>query len=182
MIESVKPAGSVEYVPGTKSVRDATAEGQKEADASYSVELSGSGGKLSASQIAKIKSQVEAQNASLRTLVEKLLTKQSGAYRTAFDEIEFDSDMTPEEAQAAISEDGYWGVNAVSDRIVSFAIAISGGDTSKLEELKAAINKGFELAGKSLGSDLPGICGDTYNAIMEKLDNWAQSGGVDTQA
>lgn len=187
MIESVKPAGSVEYTTAAKGIVDAATEGQNETDASYAVDLSSSGSatksnKLSADQIARVKSQVEAQNASLRALVEKLLTKQGSAARTAFAEIEFDSDMTQAEAQEAISENGYWGVNAVSDRIVQFAIAISGGDTGKLAELKAAIDKGFKLAGQSLGSDLPGICGDTYNAIMDKLDKWAQSGGVDTQA
>lgn len=34
-------------------------------------------------------------------------------------------------AQESISEDGYWGVNKTSDRLVSMAIALSGGDTSK---------------------------------------------------
>ena len=141
----------------------------------------GGGGKLSAGQIKEIKQQVEATNASLRDLVEKLLSKQGGAYHTAFDEIEFDSDMTPAEAQEAISEDGYWGVNAVSDRIVAFAVAVSGNDASKLEELKAAIDKGFALAGKALGGELPDICSQTYDTVMEKLDKWA-SGGVDVQA
>jgi|GEM_PF-6752886 hypothetical protein len=185
MIESVKPAGAVEYAAGTKSVKDAAAEGRNEADASYAVDLSGAArsNRPGADQIAQIRSQVEAANASLRALVERLLTKQGGTYRAAFQEISFDSDMSVTEAQAAISEDGYWGVNAVSDRIASFAIALSGGDASKLEELKAAIDKGFKLAGKSFGGDLPGICGDTRDAIMRKLDKWAENGGgVDARA
>ncbi len=187
MIESVKPVGKTEYAAGTKSVWDAGVQGQEE-DVSYVVDLSsantteGGGKKLSADQIEKIKKQVEAQNESLRQLVEKLLVKQDGVYSAAFKEIEFDSDMTPEEAQQAISEDGEWGVNAVSDRIVAFAIAISGNDTSKLDELKAAIDKGFELAGQSLGQKLPDICSQTYDAIMKKLDDWAKSGGVDVEA
>ena len=176
MIESVKPVGGVEYTTAAKSVRDATVAGQQEEDA-YIVDIKSSegrtGNKLSLDQIAAIKRQVEAANASLRNLVEKLLKKQCSAYSTAFQDIEFDSDMTVSEAQEAISEDGYWGVNAVSDRIVAFAKAVSGNDPSKLAELKAAIDKGFKLAGDVFGGELPGICGDTYNAIMRKLDEWA---------
>lgn len=177
MIESVKSVNGVEYTTAAKNVRESTVAGQQEEDVSYIVEI-GSGenrnsSKLSSDQISAIKRQVEATNASLRNLVEKLLSKQGGAYNTAFKEIEFDSDMTVEEAQAAIAEDGYWGVNAVCDRIVAFAKAVSGGDPGKLEELKAAIDKGFQLAGDVFGGELPGICGDTYNAVMDKLDKWA---------
>jgi hypothetical protein len=189
MIDSVKPVSKTEYTAGTKSVRDATVEGQQEGEASYVVDIgsasgteSAGGKKLSADQLAAIKQQVDAQNASLRNLVEKLLGKQGNTYKTAFDEIKFDSDMTPGEAQAAIAEDGYWGVNAVSDRIVAFAKAVSGSDPTKIAELKAAIDKGFELAGKSFGGGLPDICNQTHDAIMKKLDDWAQSGGVDVEA
>jgi threonylcarbamoyladenosine tRNA methylthiotransferase MtaB len=110
---------------------------------------------------------------SLGLLVEKLLAKQGSAYNTALSGIEFDSDMTVGEAQEAISEDGYWGVNAVSDRIVAFAKAVSGDDPGKLAELKAAIDEGFKRAGDIFDGELPGICGETYNAIMDKLDDWA---------
>jgi hypothetical protein len=189
MIESVKPAGGVEYVSGSKSVRDASVAGQQEEEASYIVDIKSSkdsgenkSNKLSSDQVKAIRQQAEAANASLRNLVEKLLSKQGGTYKSAFGEVDFDSGMTPAQAQEAISEDGEWGVNAVSDRIVAFAIAISGNDTSTLEELKAAIDKGFAQAGQKLGRDLPGICGQTYDAIMTKLDNWASSGGVDTEA
>lgn len=176
MIESVKSVNGVEYTTAAKNVREATVAGQQEEEA-YIVDI-GSGesrnsSKLSSDQIAAIKRQVDAQNASLRNLVEKLLAKQGSAYNIAFSEIEFDSDMTVGEAQAAIAEDGYWGVEAVSDRIVAFAKAVSGGDAGKLEELKAAIDKGFKQAGDVFGGELPGICGDTYNAVMSKLDKWA---------
>ena len=188
MIEPVKPVGAVEYTTGTKSVRDSAAQTQQEDEASYIVDISSTRGnestdsKLSPDQIAQIKSQADAANASLRALVEKLLAKQGSTYRTAFGDIELNSDMTAAEAQEAISEDGYWGVNAVSDRIVAFAKAVSGGDTDKLEELKAAIDKGFKLASRSFGGELPGICGDTYNAVMNKLDKWASESGVDVEA
>ena len=35
---------------------------------------------------------------------------------------------TKAQAQADIAEDGYWGVNQTSDRIIQFANALTGGD------------------------------------------------------
>jgi hypothetical protein len=86
------------------------------------------------------------------------------------------------DAETAISEDGEWGVKAVSDRIVQFAIAISGGDKTKYQELKDSIDEGFRQATKALGGELPGISQETYKEIMRKLDAWkngeSQNGGV----
>lgn len=82
--------------------------------------------------------------------------------------------QTIAEAKQAISENGEYGIKAVSGRIVNFAIAASGGDKSKLEELKAAIDKGFEEAKKAFGGQLPDICSQTYDEIMKKLDDWSK--------
>ena len=79
-----------------------------------------------------------------------------------------------------ISEDGPFGVKAVSDRIVDFAIAVSGNDTSKLGELKAAIDKGFEKARDAFGGTLPDICNRTYDEAMRKLDEWAGAGQTES--
>jgi hypothetical protein len=53
------------------------------------------------------------------------------------------------------------------------AVANAGGDTEKFDQIKAAIEKGFEMAKETLGGTLPEISMDTYDAVMEKLDNWA---------
>jgi len=76
------------------------------------------------------------------------------------------------QAQQAISEDGYWGVNQTSDRIVEFAKALSGGDSEKADKLFAAFEKGFKEATKSWGKELPQISQDTYSAVKEKFDAW----------
>ena len=77
------------------------------------------------------------------------------------------------EAQHAIAEDGYWGVEQTSQRIIQFAISLSGGDTSKLETLKNAILKGFEEAERSWGGALPDICQRTKAAALKGLEEWA---------
>lgn len=122
---------------------------------------------------AEIKKMQASNNERLRSMVEDLIQNQ-GTYSDY-------SDMAVnnvDQMKQAISEDGEFGVKAVSDRIVKFAIAISGGDKTKLDMLKSAIEKGFEQARKALGGTLPDICNQTHDEVMKKLDEWA---GTDEQ-
>jgi translation initiation factor 1 (eIF-1/SUI1) len=86
--------------------------------------------------------------------------------------------MTQEEAQASISDDGDWGVDATANRILDFAVALSGGDPEKIELLRNAVQKGFDAAGSVWGGDLPQISHDTLAKIMEGFDEWAESGSA----
>ena len=47
------------------------------------------------------------------------------------------------QAQADIADDGYWGVNQTSDRILDFAKALTGGDPDQIEKMREAFEKGF---------------------------------------
>ncbi len=79
---------------------------------------------------------------------------------------------TIQQAQADIAEDGYWGVNQTSDRLVSFAKALTGGNPDKIDDMIAAVQEGFKQATKAWGSDLPDISQKTLDATMEKLKQW----------
>lgn len=131
--------------------------------------------------IGKLKADQQNRITSMQSLVEKLLNKQKGTFDLAsamnlagtFREAA--ALASPEDiaqAQADVAEDGYWGVEQTSDRLVSMAIALSGGDTSKADELKDAITKGFEKATAAWGEDLPQLCKDTYNTALKKMDDW----------
>ena len=91
---------------------------------------------------------------------------------------------TPEEAQAAISEGGAYSIEAVSDRIFGLAEALSGGDSGKVSEMRAAVEEGFRQAGMVFkditGKDeMPQITHDTYNEIMSRFDKKAaEMGGI----
>ena len=90
--------------------------------------------------------------------------------------------VTPEQqlaAQQAIGEDGEWGVNAVATRIVDMCVALSGGDPAKVEELRAAVDKGFEQAMGQWGGALPSICDQTHDEINKRFDYWKENGGLD---
>ncbi len=80
------------------------------------------------------------------------------------------NNLTPEKAQQLVAEDGFFGVEQTADRIVDFAINAFGNDPDKLEEMRAAIEDGFQQAAGAFGGSLPEISHQTYDAIMEKLD------------
>lgn len=113
---------------------------------------------------------------SLRELIVKILEEQGVTTQIALEDTSIDvSELTPEQAQELISEDGYLGVEQTSDRIVQFAISLMGNDPGKLEEIKGYIDKGFQMASNALGGNLPEISMRTYDAIMEKLDAWVEN-------
>ena len=128
----------------------------------------------------QLKADAEARTAQLRSLVEQMMTKQSTAYGQANDIWQFLKSgnykvdpATKLQAQKDIAEDGYWGVKQTSDRILSFATALTGGDPKKIEEMKAAFEKGYKQAEKTWGGKLPDISQQTYDAVMKGFDDMA---------
>lgn len=135
--------------------------------------------KLDSSEIAALKAQADAATENLRKLVEELILKQNKNYKVSVEDSSQSltelgiTTADVEAAKQAISEDGEFGVKAVSDRLVDFAISISGGDKSKLSELISAIDEGFAAAKEALGGELPAISQQTYDETMRKLNEWA---------
>lgn len=131
--------------------------------------------------IAKLKADQQSRLDSMNSLVQKLLGKQAEKFDLAngsnlaatFRQVAGKVDQqTIDDAKASIAEDGYWGVNQTSDRLVSMAIALAGGDTDKADTMMAAIEKGYKQATKAWGEDLPQICQDTMEATRQKMDDW----------
>ena len=129
--------------------------------------------------VEKLKADAEQRTAQLRSLVEKMMTKQGEAIGTADDMWRFlaKGDFTVDAATKAqaekdIAEDGYWGVEQTSDRILDFAKALSGNAPEKADLLLDAFKKGFEEATKTWGDKLPDISQRTYDAVVEKFDKW----------
>ena len=139
--------------------------------------------------INKLKADADARTAQLRSLVEKLITGQGNAIGSA-DDIwsflrsgEYTVDpATKAQAQADIAEDGYWGVEQTSDRVIQMATALSGGDPDKIEEMREAYIKGYKQAEKTWGGELPEISKQTYDAVMKKFDDLAAEAGLTTEA
>ena len=132
-----------------------------------------------AALIAQLKADSDNRIAQLQGIVSQMMTQQGTKIGTADDMWKFlasgNYTVSPEvkaQAQADVADDGYWGVDKTSDRIVDFAKALSGNDPSKAEELMDAFKKGFEEATKSWGKTLPDISQRTYDAVIKKFDEW----------
>ncbi len=135
--------------------------------------------KYNADMVEKLKADAEQRTSQLRSLVEKMMKKQGTAIGNADSMWSFLAKgnftvdpMTKSQAEADIAEDGYWGVEQTSDRILDFAKALSGNDPAKADELLDAFKKGFAQATGTWGDKLPDISQRTYDAVVEKFDAW----------
>lgn len=129
--------------------------------------------------VAQMKADAEARTSQLKSLVEKMITKQGQTLGTANDmwsflaKGKFKADPeTIAQAQKDVAEDGYWGAEQTSDRILSFAKALAGDDPDKAEELLTAFKKGYAEATHAWGDRLPSLCSDTYDLVEKKFNEW----------
>ncbi len=140
-------------------------------------------GNLSHAEVVQqMKADAEARTEQFRSLVEKIISKQSAAIKEPSSIYSYlaTGDFTVDEAtklkaQEDISENGYWGAGQTSDRIVDFAIALAGGDTSKAEMLKNAFIDGYKQAEETWGGELPEVSQKTYDLVLQKLDQWSET-------
>ena len=150
--------------------------------------------KMSAEDRKKIASQLQSEadqrKQQLISLVQKTLSGQVNSYGIATeDDIwktlasgNFTVDpATKAQAQEDISEDGYWGVKQTSQRLFDFASALAGDDVDKMKEMQAAMEKGFKMATKTWGRELPSICSDTINAANQLFEDYYKSKEVITE-
>lgn len=130
--------------------------------------------------VAKLKADSEARTSQLKSLVEKIILKQADKSVNIFDYLgqEYSAEDIAQ-AKEDISEDGYWGVKQTSQRILDFATALTGGDPDKIEEMRSAFEKGYKLAEKAFGGELPDICKQTYDAVFEGFDKMKEEAGIE---
>ncbi|MDO9493022.1 hypothetical protein [Acetobacterium sp.] len=132
-------------------------------------------------KINEMKADFSRNTESFKKMVEAMIEKQGKKVNQVLKDLAAGKDVeitvdseTQAAAQEAISEDGYFGVNKTSERIVDFAKALSGGDKSKLETLRNAFKEGFESAKEAFGGELPEISQQTYDKVMQGFDDWAK--------
>ena len=135
----------------------------------------------------QMKADAEAHAQQLQNIVSQLMNKQGQTYNTANGIWSFLAGgnftvdaATKAQAEKDIAEDGYWGVEQTSNRIIDFATALTGGDPDKIEEMREAFKKGYKMAEKTWGGELPDISKRTYDAVMEKFDKLAEEAGLTT--
>lgn len=177
-----------DYNATSAKSKEAEATAVKKEDKAAVYEKSSNITKMSDSQRASLVKQLqadqEARKSQFTSLIMDMMNKQGSTYAKSLGKDDdgiwkfmasgnFTVDaQTKAEAQSAISEDGYWGVKQTSQRIFDFALALSGGDDDKMDEMLAAFEKGFKLATKAWGSTLPDISQRTYDAVQDLFKNY----------
>lgn len=180
-VNGIKSVSSVDsYTSTAKASVDTTEKtGSYGKDAAAIYEKSNDAKSASSNKALVAMLQADAENrvSQMRSLVADMLSKQGVAIKTnddmwkALANGNFTVDeAAAKEAQEAISEDGYWGVNQTSQRIFDFAVALSGGDSEQMDKMLEAFKKGFNEATKSWGKSLPDISSRTYDAVLEKFE------------
>ena len=128
----------------------------------------------------RLSNEANQRTQQLMELVERLFGTQARTFSTAMSDLraaieagfEVDADVVAQ-AQRDIAEDGYFGVAQTSQRILDFARAISGGDPSRINLLRNAVERGFQLAERAWGGNLPEISQRTLEAVRRGFDEWA---------
>ncbi len=129
--------------------------------------------KLDKLQVSQLQDMQRKRTESFEQMIRSMLVKQGEKSNlTLFGHKLNVSVADSQKAAAAIAEGGEYSVDAVATRILDMAKALSGGDSSKIAELRSAVEKGFKAAGVDFGSKLPGICQDTYTEVMKRFDDW----------
>lgn len=77
---------------------------------------------------------------------------------------------TQEEAQAVISEDGFYGIKQTSQRLSDFVIMGAGDNAEFLKAGREGIINGFKEAEKLWGEKLPEISYKTLEKALEMID------------
>jgi hypothetical protein len=80
------------------------------------------------------------------------------------------NELSSDEANDLISENGFFGIVNTADRIASFVLNGTGDDVEKLKAGREGVAKGFEDAKKIWGGELPEISQKTIEKTLETLD------------
>ncbi|WP_107690993.1 hydrogenase-4 component G [Campylobacter concisus] len=80
------------------------------------------------------------------------------------------NELSSDEADDLISENGFFGITNTADRIASFVLNSAGDDVEKLKAGREGVAKGFEDAKKIWGGELPKISQKTIEKTLETLD------------
>ena len=174
----------------TKTTKETTSKADQDTAVVYEHSSSSSSKtdntRSNAAIIEQLKADAEARTSQLQSLVEKMIAKQGQTLGTADNmwsflaKGNFTADAeTIAQAKKDVAEDGYWGAEQTSERILSFAKALAGDDPDKAQELLNAFKKGYSQATKTWGGNLPSLCSDTYDLVEKKFDKWMNGTGED---
>lgn len=95
------------------------------------------------------------------------------------------TELSKEEAEKLVSEDGYFGIKKTSERMSDFVINGAGNDVEKLKQGREGVIRGYNEAEAAWGGKLPDISKKTLEETLAKIDKQIEKLGgnaIDTTA
>lgn len=134
--------------------------------------------KAAQSDLAKMLEESDSKAQAIIDLIRPLVEQQGlNVAKVASGEQRLNVDpATIDAAKAAIADGGEFSVQKTAERILSFAKAAIGDDPSKLDAIRAAVEKGFQQAQDMLGGTLPEISQKTHALIQSTFERWKNEG------
>lgn len=157
---ATKPAEPEEEV---KKAEDTFTKGETTTDVTYKPPK-----KLTADALSDIRTQMAN---SYQQMLRDMVSKQGSMFNQISGMPFMQKTESASFGVSAVDPGGEYSVDAVANRLVDMAKALSGGDKSKIGLLRDAMEKGFRAAGVELGG-LPSISQDTLAATRKLFDDW----------
>jgi hypothetical protein len=136
------------------------------------------GNQVAQSDLAKMLEESDRKAQAIIDLIRPLVEQQGLNFsKVASGEQPLSADpATIDAAKAAIADGGEFSVQKTAERILSFVKAIIGGNPSKLDAIRAGVEKGFHDAADMLGGSLPEISQQTFKTVQAEFDRWKKEG------
>lgn len=80
------------------------------------------------------------------------------------------AELSSNEAQILIADDGYFGVAKTAERIADFVLTGGGDNLERLQAGREGVQRGFQEAEQAWGGKLPGISYQTLTKALELID------------
>jgi len=80
------------------------------------------------------------------------------------------TELSPEEAEELLDEEGFFGITQTSSRVANFVFSFAQDDVELLKEGREGVIRGFQEAQKLFGNELPEISFQTQEKTLELID------------
>lgn len=80
------------------------------------------------------------------------------------------TELSVDEANDLLSEDGFFGIKETSNRVANFVLSFSQDDVEILKKGREGVVRGFEEAEKLFGGELPEISYKTQERTLKLID------------
>lgn len=139
-------------------------------------------------EVQRLWSETNHMTESIRSLIQSLIGRDNatgqGFWAIRAEGLRNISEADRLRAQELVSDEGFFGVEQTTDRIMGFARALVGENASEeqIERMRNAVQRGFDDVARLFGgfNNLPQVTRDTHAAVMAAFDEWRGTSGAES--